>query len=439
MLHHTKRYHRKGFTLIELLAVIAIIAILIALLLPAVQQAREAARRTACKNKFKQVGLALHNYEETHGAFPPGVITRAERADQNRCGLTYLPPGNYWNRIRGFSWAVHLLPYLDQGPLYAQFNHTRPEFFAACGINPDGAPTYGNFRLGASRIPVFECPSDPQAGELVHYLGGPDDTDCQNAPGGLDWAATNIVAIFDSRDWTCDRAIHEPSRSYAEPKTYRQTDGAFGNLGSARIRDFRDGLTTTLLVGEVTGGGPGSHVAITWPSFHNHMDTSGGINGPGTKSWQSGASVRLAAVTPSGLSQFLVHLHNRPIQLPHRRLPFHLGRWLSAFPFRKHQPRSSGCPDYPQWWRSRRRILMKRAQRNAFTLIELLAVIAIIAILIALLLPAVQQAREAARRTECKNKFKQVGIALHNYEETHGAFPLESSHGPNVQTKTGAV
>lgn len=88
---HTKR----GFTLIELLVVIAIIAILIALLLPAVQQAREAARRTQCRNNLKQIGLAMHNYHDTHLVFPPGVIT-----------------------ANGYAWGTFILPFIDQAPLY---------------------------------------------------------------------------------------------------------------------------------------------------------------------------------------------------------------------------------------------------------------------------------------------------------------------------------
>jgi prepilin-type N-terminal cleavage/methylation domain-containing protein len=91
---------RKAFTLIELLVVIAIIAVLIALLLPAVQQAREAARRTQCKNNLKQLGLALHNYHDTANTFPPGWIGKSS--------------GNY----SGFGWNSMLLPYVDQGPLY---------------------------------------------------------------------------------------------------------------------------------------------------------------------------------------------------------------------------------------------------------------------------------------------------------------------------------
>src|SRR6187549_2439077 len=99
------RATRRGFTLIELLVVIAIIAVLISLLLPAVQQAREAARRTQCKNNLKQMGLALHNYESTYNMFPLISTTNTALGNVNTHGL------------REF-----LLPYIDQGPLYNQIN-----------------------------------------------------------------------------------------------------------------------------------------------------------------------------------------------------------------------------------------------------------------------------------------------------------------------------
>jgi prepilin-type N-terminal cleavage/methylation domain-containing protein len=117
---------QRGFTLIELLVVIAIIAVLIALLLPAVQQAREAARRSQCKNNLKQMGLAMHNYHDTHNTFPPGGATDK------------------------YAWSVFILPFADQAPLYT-------------AISPDGqnvpAATANGNRL-QTVLSVYRCPSD---------------------------------------------------------------------------------------------------------------------------------------------------------------------------------------------------------------------------------------------------------------------------------------
>src|SRR6266404_450223 len=97
------KIRKKGFTLIELLVVIAIIAVLIAFLLPAVQQAREAARRTQCRNNLKQLGLAIHSYHDTYGRFPPGWVqyTQTSSADNG---------SNHW------AWGTMLLPFIDQAP-----------------------------------------------------------------------------------------------------------------------------------------------------------------------------------------------------------------------------------------------------------------------------------------------------------------------------------
>lgn len=132
------RSRSRGFTLIELLVVIAIIAILIALLLPAVQQAREAARRTQCKNNLKQLGLALHNYHDTFNTFPPAHIRT--QADMPGTGAI-----TGW---RGYSVHSMLLPYIEQAPLYAQMNFNN--FF-------DNATNTNSRR---TRLAAYLCPSD---------------------------------------------------------------------------------------------------------------------------------------------------------------------------------------------------------------------------------------------------------------------------------------
>jgi prepilin-type N-terminal cleavage/methylation domain-containing protein/prepilin-type processing-associated H-X9-DG protein len=126
---------RRAFTLIELLVVIAIIAVLIALLLPAVQQARESARRTQCKNNLKQLGLALQNYHDTIKVYPPGYIV-------------YVINGASTNTDPGWGWPSMILPYLDQAPLYQQMNFSLPVENSA------------NATATSHYLPAFVCPSD---------------------------------------------------------------------------------------------------------------------------------------------------------------------------------------------------------------------------------------------------------------------------------------
>jgi prepilin-type N-terminal cleavage/methylation domain-containing protein len=144
-LHPQSDAARRGFTLIELLVVIAIIAILVALLLPAVQQAREAARRTQCKNNMAQIALATLNYEMAHGVLPPGCVN---------------PDGPIVSTAEGYhmSWTVQLLPYLDQSPLFEEIDFSKGAYEQ-------------EERLTVIRMNVFVCPSEGWRENSVSYAG----------------------------------------------------------------------------------------------------------------------------------------------------------------------------------------------------------------------------------------------------------------------------
>ena len=172
---------RPGFTLIELLVVIGVIAILVSLLLPAVQQAREAARRAQCRNNLKQIGLALHNYHDVHGSFPTHLTGPGG-------------PGSVGGAAVGAgftSWLVPLLPHLDQGPLAdavdpaAAFADAReyddPTDYQVLTISA-GHP---NAAVVATRVPTFLCPSDP-AGRNSDAVGSADPA-AGNYAGNVGW------------------------------------------------------------------------------------------------------------------------------------------------------------------------------------------------------------------------------------------------------------
>lgn len=207
------RRSRRGFTLIELLVVIAIIAILIALLLPAVQQARESARRTQCSNNLKQIGLAIHNYHDTHNRFPLSSID----ATLGRSGI-----------------FASILPFLDQGNTYQQYN------FSLGNSDP------ANLIAVSQRIPAYLCPTAPFR-RAVPISG----CDANNRAPGTYAASTGSL---------------DPYGTFAGGNP---NNGAIVNAssGSTSMRDLTDGSSSTLLVGE-----------SAW-NFPDYMFTSGACSG----------------------------------------------------------------------------------------------------------------------------------------------------------------
>jgi len=221
---------QKAFTLIELLVVIAIIAILVALLLPAVQQAREAARRSQCRNNLKQLGLALHNYHDTHGTF---VFMRGGTSGSNN------------NRLSGF---IPLLPFLDQTPLYQQIAGGNPPG----GTSPmnDGSSVFPAFRVAPG---VLRCPTDP--GPSADY-GSRPRTMAHNYVFSVGDQTTDI----DNRD----------------SDTPVETRGMFMFRRCIRMRDVSDGSSNTVAFSERLTGEGGSSGAVGANDLLYHRGIAGG-------------------------------------------------------------------------------------------------------------------------------------------------------------------
>ena len=257
----------RGFTLIELLVVIAIIAILIALLLPAVQQAREAARRTQCKNNLKQIGLALYNYESTFGRFPAGNYGGMGSCNDD-----------------GLAWLFYVLPYVDQAPLYNRIDSylTATDISGGCSAYPTSSrigvmrhhyTKYNTFIPGGETIiTAFVCPSS-----AMPLIVPPTFT----VPG---------LEAFPALPPQSLAMVGYATSSY-KGNGGGPADGSgmlskqYESSGGRRVRDITDGLSNTVFVAEssyVTANGTTAPtVSEDWPTWLGSVNTDESIRSEG--------------------------------------------------------------------------------------------------------------------------------------------------------------
>lgn len=219
---------RRGFTLIELLVVIAIIAVLVAILLPAVQQAREAARASQCRNNLKQLGVALHSYHETHFVLPPAHIGRFTTKQYNISGLALL------------------LPYMEQTTLYNKLNfsesmQTWNVAANAYSTTASDPATNGNGPLLKTLIPTFLCPSD-SANPLITATGANYGISATNTGTGGAKTCYDFVTFGSGY-------IQAIENWQTQTLTVRRM---FGDHSACRIGDIKDGTSNTAAMAETT-------------------------------------------------------------------------------------------------------------------------------------------------------------------------------------------
>ncbi len=232
-------FERSGFTLIELLVVIAIISVLIALLLPAVQAAREAARRAGCVNNLKQIGLALHNYEQALGVFPPGYVSAVNPAVIDACNHDQ-ELQNGVDLGTGWAWGSFILPYLEQQPVYNSINFNLSVAF------------HDNDTCSLTSLAVYLCPSDDGPSVIPVFEDPPDPAN----PGSF--SATHIVDTLSRGNYVgmyglgeiCSQsgAIDSPNNNGNGPLGTHA--GIFYRNSATRIAGITDGTSNTTMIGE---------------------------------------------------------------------------------------------------------------------------------------------------------------------------------------------
>lgn len=313
--------NRRGFTLVELLVVIAIIGVLVGLMLPAVQNVRESARRMQCSNHLRQLGLAMQNYHSAYKQFPPGYVSQVTR-DGNGPETAKIDPLT-WDAAPGWGWGAALLPQLEQSGLAGQIQYDRPVW------DPFNADAVG------STISTFLCPSatggdepffvrDENGRQLLidgneiqlgrsHYVASHGQESCWGECGAaatgevfsnIYTAATKIVTI--------------------EGDASRVADGPFFRNSRTRFRDILDGTTHTIFLGEHASDLSEKTWVGVVPGGFTHPEFASPENGP-----DAAATLTLVHAGPSGGE---LDITGAPIIHPVNYPTYHVGQMYSQHP-----------------------------------------------------------------------------------------------------------
>ncbi|MDB5307668.1 MAG: prepilin-type cleavage/methylation protein [Gemmataceae bacterium] len=242
------RRSRSAFTLIELLVVIAIIAILIGLLLPAVQKVREAAARASCSNNLHQLAIACHNYQDVSGSLPPSVMANSQVSDISD-----------YNQNFGPNWAVLLLPHIEQGAMFNQVSSSVNNYMA----NDDA-----NWRsIQGNKIKTYLCPSDTGADTPANAAGGnwARGNYGANAGPGMHWNGGSVgVAEFTGGQWRDHNPSGFASEYYPSWSAGSSGGGVFVVNGGTKLNTLTDGTSNTIMFDELRIGWNGDDIRGTW-------------------------------------------------------------------------------------------------------------------------------------------------------------------------------
>ena len=309
---------QRAFTLVELLVVIAIMSILVALLLPAVQAAREAARRTQCTNHLKQLGLALHNYESVFGKLPPGYSSRSLAKP-----TPPLRDPNTWDAPPGWGWAAHLLDRLEESSIRTSIDFDQPIWHAA------------HKEVIRTTVPTFLCPSssgteepfwvlDESGNQLSiggrnvevgrsHYVASHGQESCWGECG----AQTKGEVFTDIYTSATKEVVHNGDAS-------KIADGPFYRNSRTRFKEVTDGLSNTIFLGEHASGlSEKTWVGVVPGAFTHPLFTSP-ENGP-----DAAATLVLVHAGPSGGE---LDITGFPIIHPVNFPTYHVGQMFSEHP-----------------------------------------------------------------------------------------------------------